>query len=147
LGWWEIKKPETAGTDLTFFPYLYKKVNVMAEVDIYQIVWKRYLPVIMMKVKEAIRKNEPVSVQLYKPEFQYVGKKKNVVYEFELEMKNGRAANNLRISAIAKDLSETLRQNPFMRDLMDRAHYKFVLNSDFMLKIEVIPFVSAVWSM
>ena len=128
---------------MTDIIYLY----TMVDAEVYQLVWKKYLPVIVMKIKEAARKNEPATIKLHRPEFEYAGKKKKVNFQFELEMKNGRAANIVRISSIAKGLSETMRQNPVMRGLMERQHYKLVLDSEFVLSIEVIPYVSAVMSM
>ena len=111
----------------------------MKELDVYQAVWKKYLPVIAMKIKEAQRKNEASSFNLYKPEFQVASKRKKISFDFELEIKDARVLNNSTIPLVAKDLSEALRQNLVMKQLISTGHYKFTLNSDFIFSIEVSP--------
>jgi hypothetical protein len=75
----------------------------MAEVETYQTVWKRYLPVIAMKIKEATRKNQPASFNLYRQEFQVAAKKKkDIPLEFTLEMKNGRCSQFYRDASFSK---------------------------------------------
>ena len=109
----------------------------MKELDVYQAVWKKYLPVIAMKIKEAQRKNESVSFPLYKPEFQVASKRKKISFEFDLEMKDSRVLNNSSIPPIAKDLSEALRQNLAMKQQIGIGHFKFTMNSDFIMSIAV----------
>ncbi len=109
----------------------------MKELDVYQAVWKKYLPVIAMKIKESQRKNESVSFSLYKPEFQVASKRKKISFEFDLEMRDSRVLNNSSIPPIAKDLSETLRQNLAMKQQIGIGYFKFSMNSDFILTIAV----------
>lgn len=111
----------------------------MKELDIYQAVWKKYLPVIAMKIKEAQRKNEAVSFNLYKPEFQEASKRKKISFDFELEMKDSRVMNNSSIPPIAKDLSEALRQNIAMKQQIGIGSFKFSMNADFILTILAEP--------
>ncbi len=113
----------------------------MKELDIYQAVWKRYLPVIAMKIKESQRKNDAVTFSLYKPEFQVASKRKKISFDFELEMKDSRVMNNSSIPPIAKDLSEALRQNIAMKQQIGIGSFKFSMNADFMLTIQAEPII------
>ena len=96
-----------------------------------------------MKIKEAQRKNEPISFSLYKPEFQVASKRKKISFEFDLEMKDSRVMNNSSIPPIAKDLSEVLRQNLAMKQQIGIGYFKFSMNSDFIFTIQVEPEVVA----
>ena len=108
----------------------------MKEIEIYQAVWKKYLPVIAMKLKQVIRNNESTHVGMYQFEFHSTGKKKKVGYQFDLEINKGRVINDISGSAVAKQLSETLRQDPVVRPLLNSGHFLFSLNSDYILTIQ-----------
>ncbi len=111
----------------------------MKEAEVYQTLWKRYLPVISMKLKQVIRNNESAHVGMYKFEFHSSGKKKKSGYQFDLNIRNGRVVNDVSTSAVALQLSEMLRADPTIKSLLNSGHFNFNLNSDFILTIQQKP--------
>ena len=108
----------------------------MKELEIYQMVWKKYLPVITMKLKQVIRKNEATHVGMYQFEFHSTGKKRRVGYQFDLDMDKGRIMNDISASPAAKQLSETLKQDATVKSLLSSGRFSFTLNGDFVLTIQ-----------
>ncbi|HYV95177.1 MAG TPA: hypothetical protein VE978_25605 [Chitinophagales bacterium] len=109
----------------------------MKELEIYQAVWKKYLPVIAMKLKQVIRNNESSHVGMYQFEFHSTGKKKKVGYQFDLELNKGRVMNDISGSLVAKQLTETMKSDPTVRPLLNSGHFIFSLNSDYILTIQI----------
>ncbi len=120
------------------FTYLY----TMQESEIYQPVWKKYLPVIAMKLKQAIRKNEPVAFNVYKPDFQSITKRKKTIFDFTLEIRDGQVKNTLSLPEIAKDLFKVLKQDVAMNQLINNGYIVFILNSDFVLTLQKVASVT-----
>lgn len=114
----------------------------MQESEIYQPVWRKYLPVIVMKLKQAMRKNEPAAFNLYKPDFQNITKRKKTVFDFNLEIKDGQIKNSLNLPEVAKDLYKVLKQDNAMNQLINSGHFVFNLNSDFALTLQKIASVT-----
>lgn len=110
----------------------------MKNIDVYQPVWKKYLPVLAMRMKQAIRNNQSYGITLYKPEFLYVAKKKKEVFDFALEIKAGRVMNGADHTPIAKDFSEVIKTDLTLRQTMGNGHFKFTLNAEFVLTIDII---------
>ena len=109
----------------------------MKELEIYQAVWKKYLPVIAMKLKQVIRNNESSHVGMYQFEFHSTGKKKKTGYQFDLELNKGRVMNDISGSLVAKQLTETMKADPVVRPLLNLGHFMFSLNSDYILTIQL----------
>jgi hypothetical protein len=107
----------------------------MQESEVYQPVWKKYVPVIAMKLKQAIRKNEPASFNVYKPDFQNVTKRKKTVFDFTLEIRDGQVKNTLSLPEVAKDLFKVLKQDVALSQLINNGRVTFILNSDFILTL------------
>ena len=109
----------------------------MKELEIYQAVWKKYLPVIAMKLRQVIRNNEASHVGMYQFEFHSTGKKKKVGYQFDLDLNKGRVINDISGSLVAKQLTETMKSDPVVRPLLNSGHFIFSLNSDYILTIQI----------
>jgi hypothetical protein len=109
----------------------------MAETNIYQRVWSKYMPLIVLKLKTAISKNEKQEVSLDKYDFENAAIKRNAAYSFNLEMKEGRAINNSASTALARDFASAINENQAMKDLTRSGHYKFSMGNKFVLTIQV----------
>jgi len=108
----------------------------MKEAEIYQLVWKRYLAVLTMKVKQLVRNGGSATIGMYKFEFQSEGNKKKSGHQFNLELKDGRVINDIARSIAAKELAEMLRQDPNVRPLLNTGHFSFTLDPAYQLIIE-----------
>ena len=109
----------------------------MSEANIYQRVWSKYMPLIILKLKSAINKNEAQVLNIDKYDFENAAIKKNSVYSFNLEMKEGRAINNTASAALARDFALAINENQVMKDLTRQGHYKFSMGNKFILSIQV----------
>ena len=108
----------------------------MNEFKIYQPVWNKYMPVISMKLRTAIKKNELQKLSMDKIDFENAGSRKNAKYRFNLEMREGRAISDKNNSAIALDFASALNENEAIKSLINSNHLKFSLDSKFVLSIE-----------
>jgi len=108
----------------------------MQESEIYQPVWKKYVPVIAMKLKQAIRNNQSSAFNVYKPDFQSITKRKKTVFDFTLEVRDGQVKNTLSLPEVAKDLFKVLKQDANISQLINTGYFTFVLNSDFILTLQ-----------
>lgn len=108
----------------------------MNEFKIYQPVWNKYMPVISMKLRTAIKKNELQKLSMDKIDFENAGSRKNAKYRFNLEMREGRAISDKNNSAIALDFASALNENESIKPLINSNHLKFSLDSKFVLSIQ-----------
>lgn len=108
----------------------------MAEANIYQRVWSKYMPLIILKLRSAINKNEPQVLSIDKYDFENAAIKKNSAYSFSLEMKEGRAINNSASAALARDFASALNENETMKDMTRKGHFKFSMGNKFVLTIQ-----------
>jgi len=108
----------------------------MTHSKIYNLLWERYRPVIISKMKEALY--FPQEYQLYKHEFEAIGDRTNSGYSFNLEIENGILKNNIDGSAVARDLFEVLKNSTTAKELMKDNYFKINLTKDFTLKIQTV---------
>ena len=108
----------------------------MKENEIYQAVWKKYMPVMIMKLKQVIRNSESAHVGMYQFEFHTSGKKKRTGYQFDMDLDKGKLKSDISSSVVAKELNEMLKLDPTMRQLLVTGSFNFSLNSDFILTIQ-----------
>jgi hypothetical protein len=106
----------------------------MKESNIYQSLWQKYRPVILIKMRESAA--GPCEYQLSKHEFEATGEKKKASYGFNLEIERGQAKNNIKGIAIARDLLEVLKSSATASTLMQERKYKINLGKDYKLKIQ-----------
>ena len=108
----------------------------MKEAEVYQLIWKRYFPVITMKLKQVVRNGGSATIGMYKFEFQSEGNKKKAGFQFNLELREGRIISDIAKSIAAKELAEMMRQDPNIRPLLNAGHFSFVLDTEYVLTIE-----------
>jgi hypothetical protein len=76
--------------------------------------------------------------RLTKHEFEEIGDRNISGYTFNLEIKDGKLVNNIRGTAVARDLFEVLKSSRNSKELMSNNHFKINMNVDFKLKIQII---------
>jgi len=109
------------------------KIN---EKEMYRAVWVKYLPVIALKLKQMIRTGEPVHIGMYQFEFHSSGKKRNIGHQFNLELNKGRVVNDISKSALAKELSLVMKEDPSVGSLLNSGHFLFSLDGSFVFTIQ-----------
>jgi hypothetical protein len=108
----------------------------MAEAITYQRVWIKYLPVIVMKLKTAVKSSEPQALNLDRYDFENAGIRKNAAYKFNLELKEGRAINNTNGTAMARDFALALNEHEIAKDMVKTGHFTFSMGNKFILTIQ-----------
>lgn len=107
----------------------------MSNINIYQSVWNKFLPLITLKVKAAIRIGEVQTIEMDKIDFERASDKKNSKFPFDLEMNEGRSQKSKKTSAIALDFARALNENDTAKDLLKVGNFKFVLSNKFVMSI------------
>ena len=85
---------------------------------------------------------EPQQYKMYMHEFKASGEKVKSGYSFSLEVAKGKALNNIKTSAVAKDLLTMLQQSKRAQELMSEASYELKMDKQFTLHIirkELVP--------
>lgn len=108
----------------------------MTHSNIYNLLWQKYRPVIISKLKQALIESQ--DYQLSKHEFEAIGDRTNSGYSFNLEIKNGVLQNNIDGTAVARDLFEVLKSSETAKELMKDNYFKINLTKDFTLKIQTV---------
>jgi len=103
----------------------------------YQYVWNKFLPVIAMKLKTAVKKREPQQLEIDKLDFERASDKKNAKYQFKLEMNEGRTIRSKDNSAIALDFARALNEFDVTKEILKGGYFRFNMNSKFILTIEL----------
>jgi len=109
-------------------------MNMRLEPNFYVSLWSKYRPVILQLMTAA--STGPQKYQLFVHEFKAAGSKEKSGYTFLLEAANGKARNNIRNSAVARDLLQVLQQSPRAAALMTEAVYAFSLDKQFVLHVD-----------
>jgi hypothetical protein len=110
----------------------------MNEANIYQRVWSKYMPLIILKLRTAVSKNEPQELTIDKYDFENAAIRKNGAYSFKLELKDGRAINNTASAALSRDFALALNESQVMKDMIRMGHFKFSMGNKFILTIQVM---------
>jgi len=94
----------------------------------YSNFWNQLLPEIeeMLEVCES-----PMSLQLEKKTFDQLGDRNS--YTFNIQYRQGKVANNLGGSAVARDLNGEIRKNMKIRSILIEDNYKINMDSKFVL--------------
>lgn len=108
----------------------------MDEQGKYTRVWKKYLPVIRMKMKKAIIAEQ--ELQLDEIDFKMPGKKAIAGYSFNLEMDKGSVSNNIAGAIAARTLVDVLKEDQVSRELLSKHKVKISLDRKFCLRMEVV---------
>lgn len=96
-------------------------------------LWSKYRPVILQLMSAAV--NEPQQYKLYAHEFRAASPRQKTGYSFILEAFKGKAVNNIKDSALAKDLLQVLQQSGRASELMNEATYELSMDKDFVFHV------------
>jgi hypothetical protein len=111
-----------------------------SELSHYASLWSKYRPVILQMMLAA--EKEPQQYKLFGHEFKAVGLREKAGYSFLLEVSHGKALNNIKASAVAKDLLQVLQQSQKASQLMREAVYQLSMDKQFVFhvakKVEVV---------
>jgi hypothetical protein len=108
----------------------------MKDSNIYNLLWEKYRPVIISKMRSAL--NISQEYQLSKHEFEAIGDRKISGYTFNLEIENGILKSNIDGTAVARDLFEVLKSSETAKELMKNNYFKINLTTYFTLKIQTV---------
>jgi hypothetical protein len=100
----------------------------------YLTTWKRYLPVIRLHLKKSL--TEEQSFKLNIQDFESAGDRGKSGYTFSLAMENGKIANNISGSAVARDLYEALKSDETIKAMLQDKSVKISVGKSFLLTIK-----------
>lgn len=100
----------------------------------YLSLWKKYLPVIRIKLKQSLKAGQ--SLQLQKHEFFSVGDRKPEHYTFNLEIQNGQVINDISGTAVARDLFYVLKEDQVLKEYFKYRKVKINMGKIFILMFE-----------
>jgi hypothetical protein len=104
---------------------------------IYSFVWQKYRPAIL---KLMIDSNDCAQqYQFSKHEIKSINPKERGGYSFTLRLHKGKSVNDIRSSAIAKDLLLILQNSRKATELAAGATYEFKLDKHFVLHVSKQP--------
>ena len=104
------------------------------ESNLYASLWNKYRPVILKLMREA--EQNPQQYKLSAHEFKSVGHKEKGGYSFLLEAADGKALNNIRGSAVARDLLYVLQQSETALQMMTHSVYALSMDKQFVLQVK-----------
>ena len=99
----------------------------------YAFLWDKYRPAILKFMIDS--KEGPQEYKLFKHEFQNIAPNEKGGYAFILRMFKGKAVNDIRTSAIAKDLLVILQQSNKASELSEDTLYEFKMDKNLLLSI------------
>jgi hypothetical protein len=108
----------------------------MIEDGKYTLLWGKYSGAIHVLLKKTDTENQ--KLQLYKHEFEHSGHKNTANISFSMDLLNGRAANVVSSTTIARDLWQVLDRKPSTRNMMKERKVKVSLGKSFELLLEKI---------
>jgi len=101
----------------------------------YQPVWDKFFPVILLKLKSALKKQEAEFLVMDKLDFEKASHRKNSSYMFHLEMNEGRVLKSKDTSSVGMDFARALKENEILFSLIKHGAIVFTLNNKFVLSI------------
>jgi hypothetical protein len=107
----------------------------MSNLKIYQSVWNKFLPVIALKIKSALKQGQVQQLSMDKIDFEKASHRKNCKYQFDLQMNEGRTLSSRTTSAIALDFARALNEYEATKELIKAGTFKFNLSNKFILSI------------
>lgn len=100
----------------------------------YLQLWKKYMPVIRLLLK----KSGDQKLQLYRHEFETTGVRNKSGYSFNIEMVNGKVMNKISGTAVAKDLVQSMNENPDLNAWLKSQNIKISMGRSFELNLQKI---------
>ena len=108
----------------------------MSEKNLYYSLWRNHLNDIESKMSNATMMGQ--SLLLNKQEFEIYGNRKASGYTFTLKIIDGRVVNNIKGSAVARDLNDILLESEKVKSMFKETNFKITLGKDYILKIRII---------
>ena len=109
----------------------------MSDFNVYQPVWKKFLPVIAIKIKSAVKKGEKQQVAMDRLDFEKASTSKNRKYQFDLELNEGRTLKSKQTPTIAHDFARALNEHEITKEIIRTRNFRFNLDSKFVLNIHL----------
>jgi hypothetical protein len=100
----------------------------------YTYLWSKYRPAILKYMIDADK--DPQEYKFLDHEFKSINAKEKGGYSFVLKAYQGKALNDIKTSATAKDLLSVLQRSRKASELMESSVYEFTLDKQFMLHIK-----------
>jgi hypothetical protein len=94
-------------------------------------VWERYLPAIIQTMQNCNTNMHHILINSY--EFKLISNMKS--YSFNLEYSDGKVSNNIKGSALARDLAAVIEDSKEARQLIAVGHFKLRMDKKFCLWI------------
>ena len=107
----------------------------MSVQNLYQTVWDKFFPVILMKLKSALKKQESEFLVMDKLDFEKASHRKNSSYVFHLEMNEGRILKSKGTSSVGIDFARAIKENETLFALVKQGGIVFSLSNKFVLSI------------
>src|SRR5262249_19221640 len=98
-------------------------------------VWKKFLPVIAIKIKSAVKNGDKQQVAMDKLDFEKASSSKNRKYQFDLELMEGRTVKSKQTSTVGHDFARALNDYELIKEIIRTNNFKFNLDSKFVLTI------------
>ena len=99
----------------------------------YTYVWNKYRPAILRLMVDAA--NGPQQYKFSDHEFRRLSPRKKSGYDFTLHIFKSKATNDIRSSAVAKDLLLILQQSKTVWELTEASAHDLMLDSNFVLHV------------
>lgn len=109
----------------------------MSDIDTYQPVWKKFLPVIVIKIKSAVKNGTRQQVSMDRLDFEKASNSKNRKYQFDLELNEGRTLRGKQTPAIGHDFARALNDHEITKEIIRNRNFRFNLDSKFVLNIHL----------
>jgi hypothetical protein len=102
---------------------------------LYQPVWDKFLPVIAMKLKSALRKQESEFLVMDQLDFEKASQRKRLSYQFHLELNEGRVVKSKNTTAVGIDFARALKDYPPVFELLKMGVFIFAFNNKYVLSL------------
>jgi hypothetical protein len=107
----------------------------MSDINTYQPVWKKFLPVIVIKLKSAVKNGTQQQIPMDRLDFEKASSSKNRKYQFDLELYDGRTLRSKQTPTIAHDFARALNDHEIVKEIIRTRNFRFNLDSKFVLNI------------
>ncbi len=103
----------------------------------FQQIWSKYLPIINLKLRQAIAKNEAQTLQMDKYDFTKIAATKgSTAFTFTLDFRNGMATNNMKLPLVAREFVAALNENKTSKEMIQSGYITFKMSAAFILSIK-----------
>ena len=98
---------------------------------LYEPNWQKHMPEILLE----LTKSRPSAILLNASDFSKAGDRKR--YVFKLDVEKNTVTNNIKGSAVARDLLRVLQRNEIFIEFAQSRHFVFRMDKDFKLHIDL----------